>query len=173
MKIVGHTGFFRSALYALIGSVFVYTDSDLDFPNGLPQDFLSRLLHLTEHYKVGKAGCALDLGDAHLFEKRVSTVGGQDYTIQQWEERFWSPVLETDVYATILDTTFALYNKAYFSVGESFQHAPFLSAVRVGGAWAARHLPWYEDKRIPADEWEAYQASTRHSHWFTNTSASQ
>ncbi|RYB02187.1 glycosyltransferase family A protein [Lichenibacterium ramalinae] len=165
--------FFRSDLFRLVGSVFVYTDADLDFPHPFPPDFLSRLLVLTQRYKVGKAGCALDLSDADLFVERISNFQGRDYTIAQWEERFWAQAVEPDVYPAILDTTFALYNKAHFQVGDSFARAPFLQAVRVGGAWTAKHLPWYRDKRVPADEWAAYEASTKHSHWFNSAREAQ
>ena len=163
---LGPHWFFRSELFGLAGGLFAYTDADLDFPAGLPPDFLGRLVALTDKYGVGKAGCALDLSDDHLFIERVSHVRGQDYTIKTWEERFWQNPLEPDVYGAIVDTTFAVYNRAHFRVGESFAHGDFLRAVRVGGAWMAKHLPWYRDKRLPADEWAAYEASTRHSHWF-------
>ncbi len=152
--------FLSSELFDLAGTIFAYTDADLDFPNGFPPDFLTRLLSLTNKYKVGKAGCALDLSDANLFVDRVSTVRGRDYTIKQWEERFWTQPLERDVYAAIVDTTFALYNKAHFRKDEQ------LRAVRIAGAWTARHLPWYRDKRVSTDEWSSYEESTRHSHWF-------
>ena len=154
--------FLGSELLDLAGSLFVYTDTDLDFPYPIPNDFLSRLVTLTDRYKVGKAGCALDLSDAHLFVDRVSQIEGRDYTIREWEERFWTRALEPEVYAAIVDTTFALYNRGHFRKDEQ------LRAVRVAGAWTLKHLPWYRDKRVPADEWSAYEASTKHSHWFNS-----
>ena len=154
--------FFRSELFDLVGNVFVYTDADLEFRHPLSGNFLSRLLTLTSRYKVGKAGCALDLSDAEHFVDRTTTFQGRDYSIQEWEERFWTRALEPGVYDAIIDTTFALYNKAFF------QRSSFLKAVRVAEGWTVRHLPWYRDRKVSDAEWEAYEASCKHSHWFNS-----
>ena len=159
--------FFGSELYKLAGDLFVYTDADLDLSEHLPSNFLTRLIQLTEKYQVGKAGCALALDDSHLFVDRVTSVRGQNFSIKQWEERFYRDLVEPDVYRAIIDTTFALYNK------NLFEHDNFLKAVRVSGAWTARHLPWYRDKRVPLDEWDAYEKSTKHSHWFNAARAEE
>ena len=50
-------------------------------------------------------------------------IGAQRYQIWQWEAQFWQTPLETPgedpIYRAPIDTTFAIYNKAFFSFRES------------------------------------------------------
>ncbi len=39
----------------------------------------------------------------------------------------------------------------------------FLRAVRVGGNFTCRHLPWYRDNRLPPEEEAFYRSTARDS----------
>ncbi|WP_133123621.1 hypothetical protein [Methylobacterium frigidaeris] len=88
--------------------------------------------------------------------------GGSMVKIWEHEDQFWHhqlpPLSGGDpVYDAILDTTFALYNK------DHFQHSNIWRAVRAGGRFTSRHLPWYREARIPIEVAHAYAKTQRYS----------
>ena len=66
------------------------------------------------------------------------------------------------IYWANIDTTFAVYNKRFFRRGD------FYSALRFDGRFAAQHLPWYLDSRLPGDrDKEEYYRTTVNTHsWY-------
>lgn len=157
--------FHDAALYDQLPKHFCLTDPDLEFNPGLPPDFLQHLADLTTKYRVGKAGFSLDISEP---EKMIATpfqIGKERYRIWEWEAQFWQTRLEEKddpAYRAKIDTTFAVYNKEFFSAEN------FLDAIRVAGRYTARHLPWYADHRLPPEEADFYQATSRHS-FYTGT----
>src|SRR5262245_15905226 len=151
---------------ALLPQYFCLTDPDLEFNPALPDDFLSELIELTDRFKVGKAGFSLDIFDRQLMVDADVLIDGKCYKIWDWEAQFWDKPLTwkeggNPVFKAPIDTTFALYNKAYFDpTGYCY-----LEAVRVGGNFTCRHLPWYRDSGVPAEEEAYYRASTKFSHY--------
>lgn len=148
-----------------VGQFFVVTDPDIEFNPDLPANFLEVLSAMTERLGVGKAGLALRIDDVTKTERFDH--GGAMLTIPEWEGRFWEEQLCTTpdgspVYKAITDTTFAVYNKRFFRMPGNF-----LDAVRVGGIYTARHLPWYENTIVPADEAAYYKAHARYSEYRT------
>lgn len=158
--------FCTSRLFFLrLPSVFCVTDPDLRFNDAMPSDFLNILLEATETFSVGKAGLALDISDqSDIRSDRVVHLG-KTYTICEWEAQFWEQrISETaagdPIYKADIDTTFALYNKRLFS------RRTFSEAVRFGGRFAAKHLPWCLDNGLPKEE-EVFYRMTGSSHsWY-------
>jgi len=142
--------------YALLPDLFVLTDPDLELNPRMPADFLSHLAAVTEEFQVGKAGLALRIDD-HEKMRDGLLVNGKT-PVWEFEQRFWRVKLGEvpklgPVYRARTDTTFALYNKRYFSPAAKFD------AVRVAGVFTCRHLPWYRDTGMPDLEAAEYFAT--------------
>lgn len=125
---------------------YIVTDPDITPTAQNPKDTINHLydvLHKFPSYK--KAGVALkidDLPEHYSMKKHVL----------EWESRYWneSSLIDKDVYAADVDTTFALYRE---------NTGWFLSpSVRVGGAYAMRHNPWYQNLDNPSDDMMYYRA---------------
>ncbi len=145
-----------------IPDIFCVTDPDLEFNAQLPEDFLAQLALLTRTYKLGKAGFALRLDDAHLMHQKKFTIIGKEWHVQEWEEQFWKEPMDvlldgSPVYRAIIDTTFAVYNKRHFTPNS------FYLAARVAGDYTCRHLPWYRASGIPWEEENFYRKSQKYS----------
>jgi hypothetical protein len=114
-------------------------------------------MSISEEFSAPKVGFALDIGDSKDFRDHKFQVGKRKYKISQWEKKFWKVKLHSKsgvpLYRAHLDTTFALYDKIRFS------NSNFYSAVRVAGAFTARHLPWYKDSIVPNEELSYYSAT--------------
>ena len=159
-----HFLFTDAQSYACLPELFCVTDPDLLFRPEMPQDFLLTLMDQTHVHQTGKAGLALTLDDRAAFKQHSYRIAGGEYRIWEWESRFWTagagntqegdPVFKADI-----DTTFALYNKRYFTPGR------FYEAVRIAGKYACRHLPWYRQSFLPSDEQAAYRQTQKYSYY--------
>ena len=153
--------FQKNEFYQSLPQFFCITDPDLEFNPRLPGDFIARLIELTEKHRVGKAGFALDISEPERLIQEPFQIGEERCRIWEWEARFWQTplgfVAGDPVYRASIDTTFAVYNKAFFA------NDAFLEAVRLAGRFTARHLPWYRDHQLPEAEAAFYHASSRHS----------
>lgn len=149
-------------LWDSMPQVFCLTDPDLGFNADMPADFMSRLLELSETYRRGKVGLALDISDPGSMRSDDFIINGQAYKIWEWEAQFWGRELEPGVFDALIDTTFALYNRRYFDPSEP------LHALRVAGTYTCQHLPWRKDFVLPADELEYYRATNTHSYYLPN-----
>jgi hypothetical protein len=141
-------------LYALLPTYFCLTDPDLEFNPDLPNDFLTHLIDLTDLYRVGKAGFALDISEREQMVNEEFTRGKKKYKIWEWESQHWKNPLpgrdrDDKAYRAQIDTTFAVYNKKFFD-----PRSPW-DAIRVSSRYTCRHLSWYVNRQLPADE-EAY-----------------
>lgn len=150
----------RAVISSGLPQFFCLTDPDLQFNPDLPRNFLEKLAGLTERYKIGKAGFALDISEPEKMLRHSFEIKGRLFTITEWEGQFWKHSIGrldgvAPVYNAIIDTTFAIYNRAYFSP------QTFWQALRVAGPYTAKHLPWYRNHRLPSDEWEFYIANSK------------
>jgi FkbM family methyltransferase len=148
--------------YDLLPELFCITDPDLEFNAALPEDFLSNLIRLTNELKVGKAGFALRIDDAHLMHEGKFEINRKTYHAAEWESQYWQKNLGSlkdgsPVYKADIDTTFAVYNKKFFTPDSFFE------AIRVGGNYACRHLPWYRESIVGEQELSFYRATQRHA----------
>lgn len=152
-KNIGHMVGFMDPVYRLLPHYFGYTDPDLQFNDGLPDDFIATLKNLTVEFQTYKAGFALTLDCGRLadvcyrFSGKYPFVFDKPSSIRETEERHWRARLQhaLEVYAAPIDTTFAIYNKGnYFG--------DFVNAVRVAGNFSAIHYPWFEELDIVGNE---------------------
>ncbi|WP_263377091.1 FkbM family methyltransferase [Granulicella aggregans] len=148
--------------YDLLPDLFCITDPDLEFNAELPEDFLANLIRLTNELKVGKAGFALKIDDSHLMHAGTFEINRKTYHPTEWEQQYWETrvgILKdgSPVYKAGLGTTFAVYNKKFFNPNT------FVDAVRVGGRYACRHLPWYRESIVGQEERAFYGATHKHA----------
>ena len=149
---------------ALLPRHFCVTDPDILFNPDLPRDFVAQLAALAEREKIGKAGFALDIQDRALMRDESFSIAGKDYKIWDWEKQFWvsplTPLASGDpVYRADIATTFALYDRNYFRVDD------FQAAVRVAGRFTAKHLPWYRERPLPANEAALYATTAKFTYY--------
>ena len=143
----GPRWFFQSELYRSSPELFFYTDPDLQWPEGLAPDFVTKFVGISAEYKSGKVGAALTLpAQDEIIEKKLNHQG-KILSIREWENRFWERELEENVYEAAVDTTWHLVNKKYFSIYK------FISGHRLAGrGFECQHLPWYKSEhRIDGD----------------------
>ena len=109
----------------------------------------------------------LDISQPELMDEKALGITQSDglrtYDLIEWETRFWQQqigkTLSGDpIYRAPIDTTFAVYNKRYF------RRETHLAAVRFGGRYTCRHLPWYKDNGLDAAEDRYYR---EHQEWST------
>lgn len=138
----------------------IFTDPDLDMPDRVAPDFLTRLIALARRYNARKVGVALDISDPSAFHDRKVKFSRNHPAgrVEEWEGQFWDTALEPDVYAAAVDTTFHLHNpQATLSARQALRKwrgkRHVYREIRVAGAgFVARHLPWYRDDGCPAEE---------------------
>jgi predicted protein tyrosine phosphatase len=122
-------------IYDSLPDKYVLTDPDLQFNENLPSNFIEILSELSDKYKAGKVGFALDIAD---YDQMYEGIYAYGKSIFDWEIQFWeSPLYDSiyEIYVGGIDTTFALVNKQYAE--------PFFN-LRVAGDFTAKHLPWYK-----------------------------
>ena len=146
----GHLVWMRQ-MYWKFPRIFALSDPDLQFHPDLPIHFLTIMEGLTNEYKKGKIGFALDLSDSELFFKEQGYTEG--VSIEEWEKRFWLKRIEHpkyELYNAGVDTTFCVINKAFEETH---------NAIRMGGNFTCKHIPWYEGwhRKLDNDEWEFYK----------------
>ena len=155
---------FTPERYAEMPRYFCVTDPDIAFNPFLPKDFIAQLIEQTRIHETPKAGFALNIAHRQFFKDTTVTLLYQDWSIWEWEERYWPDVCGKTrsndlVYKASVDTTFAVYDK------ERWVRNNFLEAVRVAGRFTALHTPWYTESDVPASEREAYQREGKYSYY--------
>lgn len=140
---IGHKALHRlmaDGRISVPGSNYILTDDDLDM-SAIPCDLADVLtLALDTFPAFCKAGVGLRLDDIpDSVAKKPDIVAAE---AAFWRQRIDFPV---EAYSAAIDTTLALYRAG--------QHprSP-VKAIRVCGAYAARHVPWYYGDSLPDDE---------------------
>jgi hypothetical protein len=146
----GHLVWLRQ-MYWKFPKIFAMSDPDLQFHKDLPNNFLNIMKDLTYEYKKGKVGFALDLSDSHLFFKEKCYTEG--LSIEEWESRFWLRKIDHsdyEMYNAGVDTTFCVVNKSFEETN---------NAIRMGGNFTCKHIPWYEgwNAKLDPSEWAFYK----------------
>jgi len=134
------------------GGFYCVTDCDLDL-EGVPADLMDVLKLPLEWQRmpVVKSGVALQINDLPSYQSQV----------RQWESRFWRQRIVGDYYAAPIDTTLAMY-RANTPVRIATKVAG-VRAVRAGGKYTARHMPWYLDPTNLDEENANYFATANDS----------
>ena len=145
-KNFGHMVGFLDSVYKILPNIFAYTDPDLEFNKNLPVDFLKIMSNVASQYSVYKVGFALELPEneefintEHTFKRTKPFSWSKVTPIKNIEQQYWQKKLsnkDLDLYASPVDTTFAVYNKNNFN-------GDFYDGIRIGGAYSAIHLPWF------------------------------
>jgi hypothetical protein len=132
-QILGHT----------LPDVYILSDPDLQLNQDMPINVGEQLLRISNRYRSGRIGLALDISDHAKFID--GSYGRLVYSIESGYYRTALPDPEYQLYRAPTDTTFCLINRMY---NESI-------VIRVGGVFTAKHLPWYNNylkENIPKDE---------------------
>jgi len=155
--------FHRSGLWTTITETYhLYTDPDIIVERIAPL-FLSTLIKISEHYNIGKVGCALRIPDPHQATEatiRMPETDNLPVSISDWESRFWTNEIEAGLFLAPIDTTLALINKRHWSVEN------YYSAIRVNwDGFVAKHRPWFKDDQPPEEESKHYKATRVNGAW--------
>ena len=151
---------------------FCLTDPDLALNPRLPADFAATLARVTAACRAGKAGFALGLEDRNLMQDRPFRHADGWKRIWEAEAAHWRdpvavPGIEPPLFRAEIDTTFALYDQEYFDPARPFP------AIRVAGDFTARHLPWYRETGLPAEEEDFYRRAAEYSYYMGDRPAVQ
>ena len=130
LKNEGHLALWSSAIYKELGDYFIYTDSDLELNENMPDDFQLVMYNLLQKYEMKKVALAIkidDLPNHYRYKNQVI----------RNEQNWWKEEVEPNIYKADTDTTFALMR----NVGDN----PFKS-LRIGrNEFVCRHIPFYID----------------------------
>lgn len=140
---------------------FILTDPDIVPNKELPQNFMAEMISKMDIYynTITKVGFALDIETIPDYFPLKSKV-------IKWEHQFWINKWEEEVYAALVDTTFALY-KPYYPI--KFNNLPFLEGIRMGGNYTAVHGGWYMNPQNYTEEYLHYMKSVdKSSSWKLN-----
>jgi hypothetical protein len=143
------------------------SDPDLEFSTSLPVDFINELKIISDDYKIGKVGLALEIPSSKDVLHSEMFLDGKKVDIVEYEQQFWTNNIGKnqtgdDLYRTTLDTTFALYNKNYFNPEDRYQ------AIRVAGKFTTKHLGSVSNSIVPESERNYYKSLTRYSYFGGN-----
>ncbi len=133
--------------------LYCVTDCDLDL-DGIPAN-LMEVLQAPFYWRrmptVVKSGVALRIDDLPAWQTQV----------KEWESRFWKHRVGGDYYSAPIDTTLAMYRAQ--TPHRIATKVAGVRAVRVGGQYTARHVPWYLDTTNLDEENANYFATANES----------
>ena len=149
--------------YEKLPDVFCLSDPDIEFSSNLPKMFLNDLHEISTTYEKGKIGLALEIPNEDEFSKPFIFLDNKIWKMSEYEQMRWQNPIgkfnnESDLYLSNLDTTFALYNKEYFSPNNRYE------SIMIAGFYTVKHLGWYKNSIVPDDEKLFYEQSTRYSY---------
>jgi hypothetical protein len=122
---------------------YVFTDSDVVPIDDIPDNFIEDMIYVLDKYKKHKIGLGLKIDD--LPENQPSTKDVLQIETPYWNTKLEDP--EFDLYASPVDTTFAVYSPGSTALWAS-------DCFRMGGKYIAKHMPWYYDiNNLPEDEY--------------------
>ena len=155
--------------YKSLPEIFCLSDPDMELSRNLPKEFLADLLQISNQYKMGKVGFALEVPAEEELKDIELNMEGKIWNMREWESQWWENCIGKslsgdDLYMTTLDTQFALYNKNYFDPNDRYR------CIRVAGRFTAKHLGLYKKTIVPHAEQEFYRNSTRYSYVAGNLS---
>lgn len=142
--------FHYKRIYSMIGDgPHLFTDPDIDFDT-LADDFLCRLIDLSETLKIPKVGVALEIPD----EREIKQAAAEGLSVRQNEQKYWTNPIAENIFDAPVDTTLHLFNPKYFTNPDEF-----IQGIRVAGpGFTVRHLPWYKTDPMPPDEYLYYKS---------------
>lgn len=136
---------------------FFMTDADIVPNENLPMNFGQIMLNLLDKYfsNITKVGFAIDINDIPEYYPLRDKV-------RKWEKQYWNFAIEENIYKASVDTTFALYKPNFGNMDREL----FLSAIRVGGNFTAKHGGWYVNPKKMSEEQKFYlETANQSSSW--------
>ena len=152
-KNYGHMVFFAAEEFRNVreNNYYVLTDPDVIVSGDCPKGFLNYFYTLLQKYpQFNKVGFSLKTDDI------PGSSEARDL-LQKWESQYYKHKLNyfpPYLYASAIDTTFALYRPQ-----KEWKSNNFYKAIRVGFPYEARHLPWYKDVSMQSAE-DVFYAKT-------------
>ncbi|MBR1841328.1 MAG: glycosyltransferase [Alphaproteobacteria bacterium] len=146
----GHMVFFHRDEFKNVreNEYYVMTDPDVIAINECPKDFMDYFYQLLQQYpEFNKVGFSLKTDDINCSPEAKAL-------ILKWENLFYKHRLNNYtpyLYASAIDTTFAMYRPLKNWIGKNFY-----KGIRTGAPYEARHLPWYKDLHNLSDEDKFY-----------------
>ncbi len=156
-KNYGSKAYWKSNLWLkYLNSYFVYTDSDVVPLDSCPDNILEYFYTILKKYpKAHKVGFSLKINDL------PSSFKNKDKVIE-WESKYFSKEIESNLYIAPIDTTFAFYRP--FSKAGKRDYSTLV--FRTGVPYQARHLPWYIDSNnLDKEETYYLNAIETRTHW--------
>ena len=128
-------------------SKILLSDPDLKLNPKMPTNYINYLNDLSEKYKIGKVGLALNIDSEKINANKIIAHENVIYTIQEWEEKYWEKQMGNldngdPFYQADIDTTFCLVNFNFFEINEE------LKGIRVAGSFTADHIPWLKEPNL-------------------------
>jgi hypothetical protein len=160
-KNYGHRVYMRDEIVKLGGDKYIITDPDLLLNPNLPQNFIDILSDLSDQYKIGKIGFALDITN-NINTNIIAT--DHKKNIIDWESQFWINKINNpqyELYYADIDTTFVLINKKYYNNNSQY------GGIRIAGNFTCVHIPWLIDyeKMLLDGELDYYRNNNISSTW--------
>jgi len=151
----GHMAFWNSHRFDDYRKDFyIVTDPDIEPVNNCPSNFIQIWFDLLLKYPgIKKAGFSLKIDDLP-----DTALKG---TIIDHEKNYYLRYIPSDrAYVAEIDTTMALYVPDHLDRSKSF-----LSAMRSGEPYAAKHLPWYKSLEMVTEEDLFYESTKKNGWW--------
>jgi hypothetical protein len=144
----------------MLPEYFVLTDPDLVYNENLPKNFVEQMINKMNKLNYSRIGFALEINLEDEKEKFFN-----NEVVQRTEQKFWQDELDkmddgSPVYAALIDTTFAIYNKE--KVIQSLHIENYnIPALRVSGNYTCSHLGYWKEEFIPysKEEFDYYKNS--------------
>jgi hypothetical protein len=149
-------------VYESLPTLFCLSDPDVEYSKELPKNFLEILFQISEEFKIGKVGFAMEVPAQDDFINPFMKLDNELWKMEEWEKQFWQKKVGSysghDVFEATLDTHFALYNKKYFDPLDRYR------ALRVAGKLTSKHLGLYKKTEVPKEEEDFYRNSAKYSY---------
>ena len=122
----------------------VYSDSDVELNPNTPKSFIEQMILIAQDFRINKVGLGIEISD--LPNNELCNF------IRGIESNYWNPNRrlqygDLELYDSPIDTTFCVVRT---NMNFTYQ------AVRIGGDYKCRHIPWYTDFDNLSEEEEYY-----------------
>lgn len=150
----GHLSFWKTdeVFKTYSKGYYAVTDADIVPLAECPDNFIEVFRKLLdEAYDRTKVGFSLKIDD-------IPDSNSNKPQIVNWERKFWTSEIKSNVYKAEIDTTFALYRPNY-----NYKLKHFTKGWRTDAPYQARHGGWYIDTNRLTEEQEYYMKTANDS----------
>lgn len=151
-KNYGPNVIYKSFIFNNLPRYFAYTDPDIEINKDIKKNFLQILKDYTNKYQIQKVGFAINDKNLKNINIRIGARNKNNKIIEKiisLKKSLKKKKIIIDknptVYKSLIDTTFALYNKKFIRKNK-------LEALSLGDDFTCKHLPWEKNYKLPKDE---------------------